>query len=221
MWQRTRTLLQKHKFLTTTAVASSVMTVADFNAQMLEGGGLDWRRSGLFFFFGLFNGAVFVFATYGKLMPWLFPRSLDFAGKSFASQRLDTVGQRSVLGQVAVVNGIIIPFGFFPSFYLFKEAVLQILHSSEPFCPERLFEGAWARFTKGFVIDNLWNLAVYIPGDTLCFTMPVWVRLPLANAISFTFNTGFSCLRGQLPRPEAGADQQQEQALRTAHSGAY
>lgn len=194
--QRMLAFPKKHVFLTNMGLASSFMTVADLIAQIKEGDFWDQYRTGLFGGFGLVNG-IMIWGMYGKILPWLFPESVAFAAKSFAAKRVDRVGQISVLKLAAFNNFLFSPFVFFPVFYLFK-AVSVLAMAKEDLTPEAVFRGSARRTEAGFIEDNLMNLKLWLPGDAVCFAVPVWVRLPLSNAISFFFNVCLSMLRGKV-----------------------
>lgn len=153
----------------------------------------DLRRVSIFALYGLLYLGVVQYALWAVLFPRLFPSAAAFAALPFAAKLRDGAGQRAVLGQLAIDQGLHWPFAAIPAFHVMKglgerRSVLASLRSCR---------AVWLSDVKA-----CW--AVWIPAGLINFgLMPIALRVPFAAFVSFGY-TAFVSYRRGAPLAEAG-----------------
>lgn len=184
LWGAVVTFPKRRPFATNLLLSSTLMPIADYNVQCLEGKKWDVRRTALFCAFGVYSGISW-WLVYISLFRRIFPNAIRFANLPWAEKLKDGAGQLELVGQIAFDVLVYVPFFYFPGFYLFK-AGLQ----------GETLAGGMGLYRSNFVEDNLASFVIWIPGDFLCFTVPAWLRLPMSHVLSFSWNTLLSWMRG-------------------------
>jgi len=191
MWMAIRTFPKRRPFATNIGLSLFVSGASDVMAQRTEGNSeLDIRRIITFSSFGLFMG-VLHWHLYMTLYARLFPGGAIFANMSVAQKLKDKAGQRDVLKQIVADLAVWMPFFYFPIFYSFKtlQNNPEIDLEAVPSLAMRMYRETW-------FWDNTASLGVWIPGDIVSFTVPVWLRMPVCLSISFVWQALLSMTRG-------------------------
>ena len=114
----------------------------------------------------------------------------DFEMDKRRSKKLVDPSALSVIAkQIAFDIAIHMPFMYFPTFYVVKQAVQarRAATSSSTGC----------RSTKeNWVVDQTAMVKVWLPADVVFFSGPLWLRLPLRHVVSFGWTAFVSFLRG-------------------------
>lgn len=141
---------------------------------------VDMRRTTIFALYGLIYLGLVQYGIYSVLFPRLFPLAQSFAALPLAEKLVDRAGQRTVLMQVALDQGIHWPMIAIPFFHLFK----GLGEERGPIHSLRCCRAVWLSDIKA-----CW--AVWVPACLLNFSlMPVDMRVHFAAFISF----GYTCL---------------------------
>mgnify|MGYP006191179741 CR=1 FL=1 len=152
-------------------------------------GDVDWRRNGAFTCFG--------FAYLGGFQYWLqvtmFRRlfaGMDKVAEMPLSKKLVDPFALSVIGkQIAFDVAIHMPFMYFPTFYVVKQAV------QGPPGGNVVVDGL-TKYKDNWVADQTAMVKVWLPADVVFFSGPLWLRLPLRHVVSFGWTAYVSFLRG-------------------------
>jgi len=185
-------VIQHWPRVTNTLAGTSFAFGADYVQQRAEGHQkLDWTRSFAFVgFVAVISQAGYV--VYVKTFPRLFPAATTFASHPTLRARIaDRPGQRSLAQQIALDLFGWTPFCYLPVFYTFKAAFQGGIYE-----PVQAAVQGLHLYRANFVTDNAMSLMLWIPGDILCFTVPLHMRMPLSHALNFVFLSGLSALRG-------------------------
>lgn len=147
---------------------------------------LDLRRVALFALYGLLYLGLMQSALYAIVFPALFPGAAAFADLPLAAKLADHAGQRDVLCQVAIDQGLHWPLLAIPAFHVFKGLVeRRSLLASLRACRD-----VWAADVKA-----CW--AVWIPTGLINFSsVPISWRVPFAALVSFGYTVFVSFRRG-------------------------
>jgi hypothetical protein len=182
-----------------TLIAAAKTSAADLVAQCaLEGRSaedIDWQRNALFLLFGAAYLGVFQYWYQVKVFTRLFPRAERFTALSFRQKLRDGAGLASLAGQTAVDLTVLVSV-YLPAFYTFKSAVFSGK------CDPR----AWAKeglstYRRNFSKDAAEVVKVWGPADALCFSVPLYLRLPIRHIFSFVWTAYLSLLRGAREPP--------------------
>lgn len=71
-----------------------------------------------------------------------------------------------------------LPFLYLPSFYVVKESV-----AGSGGGPVDWVTNAADKYTRNWMTDVKVMTQVWLPADIICFTVPMWLRLPIRHAI--------------------------------------
>jgi len=184
---------KRRPFATNLALSFGAAGAGDYLAQQAEGATqLDARRTAFLCAFGLWTGCLH-WHLYINVFGKLFPQALPFANKSLKEKFADRAGQRELVGQVALDTAVWMPAFYFPLFYTFK-VLLHTDHSNTKQLID-LPTAAIEKYSTTLLEDNLASCAVWIPGDFLCFMVPVWLRMPTGVMLNFIWNSLLSLMR--------------------------
>ena len=146
--------------------------------------------------FGLFNGLLSYY-VYVTLMSRFFPAATAFAEKAWVAKLRDGPGFRDLIKQCSVDLFLYTPLVYFPIFYTFKAAFQSdtSMHwDREVF--SRAPGVASQMYRKNMVEDMKLNLSIWIPGDAVCFCVPLWLRMPACHMFNLTWFCFLSGSRG-------------------------
>ena len=168
-----------------TACADLVAQVAVSHTPLSE---IDWARTLLFFAFG--------FSYMGAFQYWyqvnVFKKFFDvdkFTSQSWEAKFKDKEGLIS-LGAQTIVDMAVSTMVYLPTFYMFQAAVFS--GSSDP---SVWFSQAFDSLNNNFSKDEFDLIRIWGPADLVCFSVPLYLRLPSRHAVSFLYITYFSFLR--------------------------
>mmetsp|Transcript_16194 Transcript_16194/g.22770 ORF Transcript_16194/g.22770 Transcript_16194/m.22770 type:complete len:216 (+) Transcript_16194:28-675(+) len=186
---------KKHPFIFQVVIATTKTSAADYLVQKhLEGKKeIDWRRNMLFTAFGFTYLGCWQWIQYVHMFRRMFPGMEAFANAPFKEKLKYKNGPRLVLGQVAFDN-FVVPCYFFPLYYTMKESIQGT--ADVPRSASEVFNTAMTKFQKNWLEDfkALWK--VWIVGDIVIFSCPLWMRLPLNHGLSFVYVCILSYMRG-------------------------
>eukprot|EP00581_Thalassiosira_minuscula_P009538 CAMPEP_0183709414 /NCGR_PEP_ID=MMETSP0737-20130205/5469_1 /TAXON_ID=385413 /ORGANISM="Thalassiosira miniscula, Strain CCMP1093" /LENGTH=233 /DNA_ID=CAMNT_0025937511 /DNA_START=186 /DNA_END=882 /DNA_ORIENTATION=+ len=160
-----------------TASADLLAQVAIAHTPVSE---IDWQRALLFCAFG---------ATYlGAFQYWyqvnIFKKLFDvdkFTSQPWGDKLKDTEGLKSLAAQTAV-DLTVLTVVYLPTFYIFKAGVFS--GSTDP--------SVWLstglnNYSTNFSKDEFDLIRVWAPADLVCFSVPLYLRLPVRHVVSFVW----------------------------------
>ena len=148
---------------------------------------VDLRRIGVFAVFGALYLGGFQGLLYLHLYPRLLPLASKFAAAPLAAKLRDGPGLASVIGQVALDQGLHWPLCALPCFYMIKGIGARV--------PLR---DTWAALRANWVSDVLVCWSIWVPGELINFgLMPMHWQLPFAALVSFVYTAVISYQRGE------------------------
>jgi hypothetical protein len=154
---------------------------------------IDWKRNGVFLVFGgVYLGGVqwFIYVTLFKR--W-WPGLATFASQGWSEKLRNAQGLRDLGKQVAFDNFVHYPIIYFPVFYVFKQSIQK---SDGDASMGDVLQSAMRKYRTNCIEDNLKMWALWIPGDLVVYSAPMWLRLPLNHFLSFIWCCYLSFLRG-------------------------
>jgi len=152
---------------------------------------IDWRRNASFAVFGcLYLGGFQYWLQVNMFRRW-FAGMDRFTKLSLGEKLRDGPGLRTALKQIGFDCFIHLPFMYYPTFYIVKQAV-----QGEPMPPDRVVATGLAKYVANFVPDQTAMLSVWFPADFVIFSVPLWLRLPTRHVVSFGWTAYLSFLRG-------------------------
>lgn len=186
------TFAREHPNVNNLAIASVKTAFADLVAQVgishTPVSDIDWARTSLFFAFGFFYMGGFQYWYQVNVFKRIF--DLDkFTSQSWSDKLKDKDGLIS-LGAQTLLDMSVSTVVYLPTFYMFQAAVFG--GSSDP--------TVWISQTcdnlhDNFSKDELDLIRIWGPADLICFSVPLYLRLPSRHAVSFLYITYFSFLR--------------------------
>lgn len=166
---------------------------ADFIAQTVIGGtpldSVDWERSLLFCLFG----GIYLGAFQYLYQVNIFRRMFDvdkFTSQSWSEKVRDIPGLKALAAQTAVDLGVSMSI-YFPVFYTFKASVF-----SGSIDPSVWTDVGLSTYVSNFMADEKSCVMCWLPANLICFSVPLYLRLPTRHAVSFLWTAYFSFLRG-------------------------
>jgi hypothetical protein len=150
---------------------------------------LDVQRTFLFMMFGCIYSGGFQWFYQVNIFKKLFDVD-KFTNLSWRDKLDDTDGLKALAAQTAL-DLTVLAFVYLPSFYIFKAAVFS--GSPDP--------GVWASigfgdYAANFNKDEADALKVWFPADLVCFSVPLYLRLPVRHGVSFLWTAYLSFSRG-------------------------
>ena len=102
----------------------------------------------------------------------------------------DTEGLVQLAMQIAL-NLTILSCVYLPTFYLFKAVFFG--DCSLMSC----FGDSWGTYTENFENDLAPLLKCWGPADLLCFSVPLYLRIPIRHVVSFCWTIYFSIVQSK------------------------
>ena len=195
-------LLSQHSaFLLGAGLTSCKTALADVVTQHVVQGrpinSLDVRRVAIFAIYGLIYLGCVQYLLYSVVFPRIFPRAATFAALPFAAKLRDLPGQRTVICQVALDQGLHWPFFAIPAFHLVKACGEGV----NPHAALLAMRSVWLSDVRA-----CW--AVWVPAGLINFSfMPVSLRVTFAAFVSFWYTCFVSWRRGA-PSSSSGSSGQ-------------
>lgn len=182
---------KNYPFVNNVGIATCKTAAADLLAQVViaQTPDIDWQRSLLFCAFG----AIYLGGFQYLYQVQVFKRLFDvdkFTSQPWADKLQDGPGLRALAAQTALDLGVL-TFIYLPTFYIFKAGVFS--GSADP--------AVWASsglesFTTNFSKDEFDLIRVWLPADLVCFSVPLYLRLPVRHVVSFVWTAYLSFARG-------------------------
>ena len=175
------------------AIATIKTGSADLLAQVVIGhtpiANIDWDRSLLFCTFGALYMGGFQYWYQVNIFKKLFDVE-KFTSLSWEDKAKDIDGLKSLAAQTAV-DLTVLTLVYLPTFYVFKSSVFS--GSSDP---SVWFKTGIDNYTHNFSKDEFDLLRVWLPADLVCFSVPLYLRLPVRHIVSFVWTAYLSFSRG-------------------------
>lgn len=203
--------MKKHPFAANMLIATANPVAADLTTQMLREdkafNDVDWQRTSAFATFGMvYLGGVQWF-VHVKLYRYLFSSMDRFAHLPSLAAKLNyRKGLADAVKQVAFDVFFHLPFLYLPSFYFLKQCIQgqsngSISDKTISFTDlQKVVIAAWANYRANWSTDVPIMTCVWAPADCLVFAVPIWLRLPVRNAVSFCWTSYLSFSRGPAPQ---------------------
>jgi len=152
---------------------------------------VDWNRTLAFGLFGAMYSGAFQYWFQVNIFKKLFDVD-SFTSKSWQDKLKDTEGLKSLAVQTAVdltVSTLV----YLPTFYIFKACVFS---GSKTFDPSIWLFTGLDNYINNFSKDELDLVRVWAPADLVCFSVALYLRLPVRHAVSFAWSAYLSFARG-------------------------
>jgi len=180
-------------FTNNVAIASTKTACADLIAQVVIAqtpiAEIDWARAFLFFAFGAIYSGGFQYLYQVLVFKKLFDVDA-FTSQSWAEKFKDVEGLKQ-LGLQTALDLTILALIYLPAFYIFKASLFS--GSADP--------TVWTsvgldNFMTNFHKDELDALRVWLPADLVCFSVALYLRLPVRHIVSFGWTAYLSFMHG-------------------------
>jgi len=184
---------QNYPFANNIAIATCKTAAADLLAQVVIAqtpiDAIDWQRSLLFCAFGAIYLGGFQYLYQVQIFKRLFDVD-SFTSQPWADKLRDGPGLRALAAQTAL-DLTVLTLIYLPTFYVFKAGVFS--GSADP--------AVWASsgldaYTTNFAKDEFDLIRVWLPADLICFSVPLYLRLPVRHVVSFVWTAYLSFSRG-------------------------
>lgn len=184
---------QNYPFANNIMIATAKTAAADLLAQVVIAqtplDAIDWQRSLLFCLFG----AVYLGGFQYLYQVQIFKRLFDvdsFTSQPWEDKFRDGPGLRALAAQTAL-DLTVLTAVYLPTFYVFKAGVF----SGSP-DPSAWLDSGLHSYQSNFAKDEFDLLRVWFPADLVCFSVPLYLRLPVRHVVSFVWTAYLSFARG-------------------------
>jgi hypothetical protein len=186
-------LAKKYPFATNMGIATTKTAAADLLAQVVIAqtpiANIDWERSLLFCAFGAIYLGGFQYLYQVNVFKKLFDVD-SFTSQPWGDKLKDQDGLKALAAQTTL-DLAVLTLVYLPTFYIFKAGVFS--GSADP--------NVWAstgidNYTSNFAKDELDLVRVWLPADLVCFSVPLYLRLPARHVVSFVWTAYLSFSRG-------------------------
>jgi len=150
---------------------------------------LDLQRSLLFCTFGGLYSGAFQYLYQVQVFKKLFDVE-KFTSQSWSEKLRDTPGVKALAAQTSL-DLTILTLVYLPAFYIFKASVFS--GSSDP---SEWFSTGVDTYATNFGKDEADLLKVWLPADLICFSVPLYLRMPVRQSVSFLWTVYLSFARG-------------------------
>lgn len=184
---------QEYPFANNIMIATTKTAAADLLAQTVISqvpiDAIDWQRSFLFCLFG----AVYLGGFQYLYQVQIFKRLFDvdkFTSQPWGDKLQDGPGLQALAGQTAL-DMAVLTFIYLPTFYIFKASVF-----SGSLDPSNWIDTGVGNYQTNFAKDEFDLIRVWLPADLVCFSVPLYLRLPVRHVVSFVWTAYLSFSRG-------------------------
>lgn len=150
---------------------------------------IDFQRSLLFCLFGAFYLGGFQYLYQVQVFKKLFDIE-KFTSQPWSEKLKDGQGLKALASQTALDLSIL-SVVYLPTFYVFKASVF-----SASLDPNVWLNTGLSNFQTNFAKDEVDLLRVWLPADLVCFSVPLYLRLPVRHIVSFVWTAYLSFVRG-------------------------
>jgi len=184
---------KQNPFLNNVAIATMKTAAADLLAQVVIGQTpimeIDLQRSLLFCAFGAIYLGGFQYLYQVQIFKKLFDVD-KFTTQPWSDKIQDVEGLKSLALQT-VLDLTVLTIIYLPTFYIFKASIFS--GSMDP--------AVWTttgleNYTNNFAKDEIDLIRVWLPADLVCFSVPLYLRLPVRHIVSFVWTAYLSFARG-------------------------
>lgn len=184
---------KKYPFVNNIAIATMKTAAADLLAQVVIAhtpiDDIDWQRAFLFCAFGAIYLGGFQYAYQVNVFKKLFDVD-KFTNLSWEEKIKDEEGLKGLAAQT-VLDLTVLTFIYLPTFYIFKAGVF-----SGGVDPSVWWSQGIESYTHNFQKDEMDLIRVWAPADLVCFSVPLYLRLPVRHVVSFVWTAYLSFARG-------------------------
>ena len=113
-----------------------------------------------------------------------------FTSQSWSEKLQDGLGLKALAAQTALDLGVLTAI-YLPTFYIFKASVF-----SGSLDPSIWMNTGVTNYQTNFAKDELDLIRVWLPADLVCFSVPLYLRLPVRHIVSFVWTAYLSFARG-------------------------
>lgn len=150
---------------------------------------VDIQQSLVFCLFGFAYLGAFQYLYQVQVFKRLF--DVDrFTSQSLKDKLRDIPGLKALRAQTGL-DLTVLTLVYLPTFYVFKAGVF-----SGSIDPSVWFSTGIENFTTNFSKDEADLLKVWLPADLVCFSVPLYLRLPFRHVVSFAWTAYLSVGRG-------------------------
>jgi hypothetical protein len=189
-----------YPFVNNVGIATVKTAAADLLAQTVIAGSpvteVDLQRSFLFCLFGALYLGAFQYAYQVQIFKRLFDVD-KFTSQPLAEKLQDIPGLKA-LGAQTGLDLTVLTLVYLPTFYIFKASVFS---SSGGGSAGFLDPSVWVttgmdNYLTNFSKDEADLIKVWLPADLVCFSVPLYLRLPVRHIVSFVWTAYLSFSRG-------------------------
>ncbi len=182
-----------YPFVNNIGIATVKTAAADLLAQTVIAGTplteIDLQRSFLFCLFGALYLGAFQYAYQVQVFKRLF--DVDrFTSQPWPDKLQDIPGLKA-LGAQTGLDLTVLTFIYLPTFYIFKASVF-----SGSLDPSVWVSTGFDNYQVNFSKDEGDLIKVWLPADLICFSVPLYLRLPVRHIVSFVWTAYLSFARG-------------------------
>lgn len=187
-WARANPLA--NNLLIATAKTSAADLVTQIVVERKSWAEVDWKRNTVFCMFGFVYLGGFQYWYQVNVFTRLFPGIERFTSQPWLAKLRDGPGLRALAAQVIFDCGVLLSV-YLPVFYVFKASIF-----SDRVDPAEWFSTGISNFRRNFSSDALDLVKVLGTADAICFSVPLWLRLPVRHVFSFFWTAYLSFIRG-------------------------
>jgi len=151
---------------------------------------VDWKRNLVFCLFGAAYLGAYQYWYQVNVFRRLFPSVEVFTSQPWLAKLKDVPGL-AALGAQTVLDVGMLSFVYLPTFYVFKGFVF-----GKTWDPQDWVKDGIGNYTNNFTKDAYDVVRVWGPADLVCFSVPLWLRLPVRHVVSFVWTAYLSFMRG-------------------------
>lgn len=184
---------KKYPFWNNFIIAALKTCAADVMAQTVIGhtpfNEIDLQRSLLFCAFGGLYSGAFQYLYQVQVFKKLFDVD-KFTSQSWGEKLRDIPGIKALAAQTGL-DLTVLTLVYLPTFYIFKASVF-----SGSLDPSDWFSIGVDTYVTNFGKDETDLLKVWLPADLICFSVPLYLRMPVRQSVSFLWTVYLSFARG-------------------------
>ena len=185
---------KEYPFVNNFIIASLKTVAADLLAQIVIAqtpiSDVDLQRSLLFCIFGGLYSGAFQYVYQVQLFKRIFKDIDSFTNKSIEDKLKDIPGIQALIGQTTL-DLTVLTLVYLPTFYIFKASVFS--HAGDP---HAWFDSGLSSYMENFSKDESALMKVWLPADIICFSVPLYLRMPVRQSVSFLWTAYLSFARG-------------------------
>ncbi len=184
---------KQYPFANNIAIATMKTALADLIAQVFIAqtplSEIDYERSLLFCGFGAIYLGGFQYLYQVNIFKKLF--DIDaFTSQPWKDKLKDEEGLKALAAQT-ILDLTVLTLIYLPTFYVFKAGVF-----SGSLDPSVWTSSGIETYQKNFAKDEFDLIRVWLPADIVCFSVPLYLRLPVRHIVSFVWTAYLSFARG-------------------------